>query len=261
MTFVEKPEKLRAIILAAGKGTRMKSDLVKVLHPLCGKPMLSYVVEVAKKVGSEEIAVIVGYQADAVQERFSNRNLTFIEQRKQLGTGHAVLQARKTFEYFNGTVLILCGDVPLLKPATVRSLLNRHMATDVSVTVLTAVLPDPAGYGRIIKGPEGKVLRIVEERDATEAERKITEINTGIYCVKSDFLFDALRKIDNSNAQKEYYLTDIIAIACENGYGVGSLVAENYREVMGINTQEELERACLYMSKVDKAGLTCDATG
>lgn len=250
MTFVEKPEKLRTIILAAGKGTRMKSDLAKVLHPLCGKPMLSYVVETAKDVGSEKIVVIIGHQARSVEEKFRGQDLVFIEQKQLLGTGHAVLQARGRFSKYEGIVLILCGDVPLLKPATVQSLLNRHMATDASVTVLTTVLPDPAGYGRIVKGPGGEVLRIVEERDASAEEKKIKEINTGIYCVESPFLFKALKKINNSNAQKEYYLTDIVAAACQNNRRVSTLVAGDAREVMGINSLDELQMAHFYMEKM-----------
>ena len=235
---------LRTIILAAGKGTRMKSDLVKVLHPLRGKPMLNYVVEVAMTAGSQDICAVVGYQADKVREKFRDRNLIFIEQSEQLGTGHAVLQARERFNNYTGDVLILCGDVPLLRAATLRSLYACHQKEKTAVTVLTTVLTHPAaGYGRIVKGPEGKVFKIVEERDATEDEKKIKEINTGIYCVEAGFLFEALGKIDNKNAQKEYYLTDIVAIAHENGARVGSLIAADFQEVMGINTPQELEAA------------------
>ena len=254
MAFVEKPEKLSAIILAAGKGTRMKSDMVKVLHPLCGRPILSYVVEAAKDIGSEKIVVIVGYQADAVRERFREQNLTFIEQREQLGTGHAVLQARRILGNYDGVILIICGDVPLLRSSTVQSLLDCHRTSRSTVTVLTAILPDPAGYGRIIKGPGGDVLRIVEQRDATEEEEKIKEINTGIYCAESNFLFNALMKINNNNSQKEYYLTDIVAIACKDGCVVRSIIADDHREVMGINTQEELQKAHHYMEEMKSRG-------
>ena len=237
------------VILAAGKGTRMKSDLVKVLHPLYGKPLLSYVVEAARSVGSQDISVIVGYQADAVREKFQDWGLNFIEQRELLGTGHAVLQAHARFANYTGDILILCGDVPLLQAATLRSLWACHSKEKTAVTVLTTVLTNSTGYGRIVKGPDGKVTRIVEERDATEAEKKIKEINSGIYCVNSRFLFDALRKINNENAQHEYYLTDIIAIAHEGGDGVGSLIAADHREVMGINTPEELSEAHHYLEK------------
>ncbi|MDP2267767.1 MAG: NTP transferase domain-containing protein [Deltaproteobacteria bacterium] len=238
------------VILAAGKGTRMKSGLVKVLHPLYGKPLLSYVVEAARSAGSHDISIIIGYQADSVREKFQGGGLNFIEQREQLGTGHAVLQARERFANYKGAILILCGDVPLLQSATLRSLWACHRQEKTAVTVLTTVLTISTGYGRIVKGADRKVSRIVEERDATEEEKQIQEINTGIYCVNSQFLFDALRKIKNNNAQHEYYLTDIIAIAHNSGEGVASLIAADHREVMGINTPEELREAHRYLDKL-----------
>ena len=231
------------IILAAGKGTRMKSSLVKVLHPLCGKPMLTYPVAVAREVGSEKIVVIVGHQAELVKGNIKDKELIFVEQKEQLGTGHAVLQARDEFLDFDGTVLILCGDVPLLMSSTVGALLARHSSEDAEVTVLTTTLADPFGYGRIVKGREGDVLKIVEERDATLEEKKIREINTGIYCVESSFLFEAIADIGNKNVQGEYYLTDIIEIARKRGYAVGSFMTNDPAEVMGINTPDDLERA------------------
>ena len=247
--------KLSTVILAAGKGTRMESDLAKVLHPLDGKPLLSYVVAAARSAGSDDICIIVGYQADAVREQFRDPDLCFIEQRELLGTGHAVLQAQERFENYAGTILILCGDVPLLKSSTLRSLWACHRKGKTTVTVLTTLLTNAAGYGRIVKGPDGEVVRIVEERDATEAEKEIKEINTGIYCVDSRFLFVALGKINNKNAQQEYYLTDIVAIAHESGAGVGSLIAANHWEVMGINTPQELREAHLYLEKPGHRGL------
>lgn len=250
--------KLSTIILAAGQGKRMESDLAKVLHLLHGKTLLSYVVATAKAAGSPDITAIVGHQAEAVLEAFRGQGLTFIKQGALLGTGHAVLQAREKFEHYTGVVLILCGDVPLLQPATVRSLFSRHSAENNEVTVLTARLTHPAGYGRIITGREGQVLRIVEERDATEAEREVTEINTGIYCVNSKFLFEALMLVKNNNAQQEYYLTDIIAIAHEHGYGVGRLIATDHREVMGINTLPELELAHRYLQEIRGGTGACD---
>lgn len=243
----------RTIILAAGKGTRMKSDLAKVLHHLRGKPLLRYVVSTAKEAGSRDVTVIIGHQADAVREACKDQGLEFVEQSRQLGTGHAVLQAREKFDAYSGNVLILCGDVPLLRPSTVHSLITRHIEEKNIVTVLTALLEQPTGYGRIIKGPAGEVLRIVEEKDATAAERRVKEINTGIYCVSSTFLFDALDNIKNDNVQQEYYLTDIVAVACNGGYKVGSLAALDRREVMGINSPEDLEEArqCMEYLKSD----------
>ncbi len=249
---------LRTIILAAGQGKRMKSDLAKVLHPLYGEPLLSYVVATAKAAGSRDISVIVGHQASAVREAFKDHDLTFIEQRELLGTGHAVLQARERFAHYRGVVLILCGDVPLLRPSTLRLLYACHGKKKRAVTVLTTLLTNPVGYGRIIKSPAGEVLKIVEERDATEAEKEIKEINTGIYCVDSRFLFDALGKIKNNNAQQEYYLTDIIAIAHGDGYGVGCLVAADQREVMGINTPQDLELAHQYLKQMKGPGYSSD---
>lgn len=250
---------LSTIILAAGQGKRMQSELPKVLHLLCGKTLLSYVVATAKAADSQDIVVIVGHQGGAVREAFRDQGLTFIDQGKLLGTGHAVLQARKKFEHYTGVILILCGDVPLLQPATVRSLFAKHSAENNEVTVLTTHLTHPAGYGRIITGTEGQVLRIVEERDATVAEKKINEINTGIYCVNSKFIFESLLLIKNNNAQQEYYLTDIIAIAREQGYGVGRLKAADHREVMGINTLTELELAHQYLREMKSGRGSCDA--
>lgn len=238
------------IIIAAGKGTRMKSDIVKVLHHLQGKPLLRYVVEAASLAGSRDISIIVGYQADAVRERFQGEGLTFIEQKEQLGTGHAVLQAQEKFKNYSGDILILCGDVPLLQATTLRSLWACHRKEGAAVTILTAIMTDATGYGRIVKQSDGKVSRIVEERDATEAQKHIKEINAGIYCVKSHFLFDALRGITNNNTQHEYYLTDIIAIAHNHGEEVARLIAADHQEVMGINTPQELREAHDYLDKL-----------
>ncbi|MBN1613069.1 MAG: NTP transferase domain-containing protein [Deltaproteobacteria bacterium] len=235
--------KLRTLILAAGKGTRMKSDLAKVLHTLCGRPLLAYSIAVAKALNSEEIIVVIGHQADLIRRDFSDQGLIFVEQRQQLGTGHAVLQARDLFRHYRGDVLILCGDVPLLKPATAEALIAGHRKEAAAVTVLTTILDNPTGYGRMVKGQGNRVLRIVEERDATEAEKKIREINTGIYCARADFLFDAVGRINNENAQKEYYLTDIVEIAKTDGLSVDACLARDPTEVLGINTVDELFRA------------------
>lgn len=231
------------LILAAGKGTRMKSDLVKVLHPVAGRPMLDYVLNLAEQMGSARIALIIGHQAELVEARYGNRGLAFVYQREQLGTGHAVLQAREAFAGYRGTILILCGDVPLLQASTVRDLMDRHRATGAAITVLTTLLEDPFGYGRIVKDAEDNVLGIVEHRDATEEQRKIREINTGIYCAENPFLFEAAREIGNDNAQREYYFTDIFAIARRRGSRTASVIAPDPEEVMGINSQEDLARA------------------
>lgn len=236
-------EPLSSLILAAGKGTRMKSDLAKVLHPLRGRPLLDYSIDLAREIGSDKIAVIIGHQAETIREMFAGRGLIFVEQKEQLGTGHAVLQARDTFNGYGGTVLILCGDVPLLRPETIIALYEKHRREASAVTVMTVVLEDPGHYGRVVKNSGGGVLKIVEMRDATEEEKRVREINTGIYCADGRFLFEAVSEINNDNAQKEYYLTDIIEIANRKNYQAGSFVVSDPHEVMGINTPEELELA------------------
>ncbi|MEW6335285.1 MAG: NTP transferase domain-containing protein [Thermodesulfobacteriota bacterium] len=239
----------RTIILAAGKGKRMKSTLAKVLHPVCGVPMLTHSVTAARAAGTEKIVVVVGHQADEIRERFGGRGLVFVEQRAQMGTGHAVLQARGAFVDYRGTVVILCGDVPLIRPETVRALYDRHRSRQAAVTVLTTIPADPAGYGRVVKGEGERVLKIVEDRDATAQEKAIREINTGIYCVESPFLFDAVGRLGNRNAQGEYYLTDIVEMAVRDGLRVLSALADDPEEVMGINTSEELANACDRMAQ------------
>jgi UDP-N-acetylglucosamine diphosphorylase/glucosamine-1-phosphate N-acetyltransferase len=235
--------KLLCLILAAGKGTRMKSDLAKVLHPLCGRPLLSYVVEAARRAGAERTVIVVGHQAEQVRESVAGGDLSFVEQREQLGTGHAVLIAREHFREWEGTILILCGDVPLLTPRTLEALLLQHRDSGSAVTVLTTVLEDPGSYGRVVKERDGAVLRIVEARDATDEEKRVREINAGIYCAGGAFLAEAVGEITNDNAQKEYYLTDIVEIARKRGLRVRAHVASFPPEVMGINTPEDLGEA------------------
>ena len=242
-----KDKKFCALILAAGKGIRMKSDLAKVLHSLEGKPLLHYSIEAARRAGAGKIVVIIGHQAQKIREEFQNSGCIFVEQQQQLGTGHAVLQAKEVLATYQGLTVILCGDVPLLKPRTITSLVENHVTAGAAVTVLTTIPEEPHGYGRIIKREDGSILKIVEESDATDIEKKIGEINTGIYCVNTPFLFSALTKIDNNNNQKEYYLTDIVEIACREGQAVKSHVVPDYIEVMGINTPEELSRAGQYL--------------
>lgn len=242
------PPHIGTIVLAAGKGTRMQSDQAKVLHRLCGEPMLAYSLRLAKTICSEKIVVIVGHQAERVRRAFPMPELIFADQRPQLGTGHAVLQARDHFSDYTGMILILCGDVPCLKAETVQSLIGQHCRQQAVVTVMTTLLDDPGSYGRVLTGPDGDVLRIVEARDATDRERKVQEINTGIYCADSRFLFEAVAQIRNDNSQQEYYLTDIIEIARKTGLRVSSFVAADSFEVMGINTLEDLERAHDYLS-------------
>ena len=235
--------KLAVLILAAGKGTRMKSDLAKVLHPVCGLPMLYYPVALAKEIGAERIAVVIGHQAEDIRKQFCGEGVLFVEQTEQLGTAHAVLQAKDIFKDFRGTVVILCGDVPLLSAETVRHILACHHGEAAMLTVLTAVLEEPGNYGRVVKGKDHTVERIVEARDATPEELRIREINTGIYCAESDFLFSAVGRIGCANAQCEYYLTDIFDIARLEHKKTIACTIDDPMEAMGINTVEELEKA------------------
>jgi bifunctional UDP-N-acetylglucosamine pyrophosphorylase/glucosamine-1-phosphate N-acetyltransferase len=237
-------EGIATIILAAGKGTRMKSDLVKVLHPILGLPMLSYSVELSMNgIKAEKTIVIIGHQADLIKERFKDLKIDFALQQEQLGTGHAVLQAVPYLQSFSGTVLILCGDVPLVKLETLRSFIDTYRENESILSVLTAVVDHPFGYGRILRNAEGWLERIVEEKDATEEERKIREINTGIFCVKAPFLMEGLREIGKENAQGEYYLTDLVEIAKKRGLRCSAHIVADPMEVMGINTRVDLATA------------------
>jgi bifunctional UDP-N-acetylglucosamine pyrophosphorylase/glucosamine-1-phosphate N-acetyltransferase len=237
-------EKLITIILAAGRGTRMKSDLVKVLHPLLGLPMLSYPLRLSlDEIRAEKTIVVIGYQADLIKEQFKDPQIHFVFQEEQLGTGHAVLQAMPFLKGFNGTVLILCGDVPLVKAETLSSFINTFLENGSSLSVLTTVVEKPSGYGRIVRSLEGWLEKIVEEKDAQEEERGIREINTGIYCVQARFLVDGLKEIGQENAQREYYLTDLVEIARRKGLRCSAHIATDSVEVMGINTRVDLALA------------------
>jgi bifunctional UDP-N-acetylglucosamine pyrophosphorylase/glucosamine-1-phosphate N-acetyltransferase len=234
-------EGIATVILAAGKGTRMKSDLVKVLHPLLGLPMLSYPIDLALNgIKAEKTIVVVGYQAGQIKERFKNLQIQFVLQEEQLGTGHAVLQAIPFLNRFTGSVLILCGDVPLVKAETLRSFVNTFWENDFTLSVLSTVVEDPSGYGRILRSPETWLEKIVEEKDASEEERSIREINSGVYCVKASYLMEGLREIGRDNVQREYYLTDLVEIARKSGLICSAHIVSNPVEVMGINTRVDL---------------------
>jgi len=232
------------IILAAGKGTRMKSEVVKVLHPILGLPMLSYPIALSLNgIKAEKTIVVVGYQADQIKERFKNPHIQFALQEEQLGTGHAALQALPFLKTFTGTALILCGDVPLVKADTLRAFIGTFEESHAILSVLTTVVEDPFGYGRILRSSEGWLEKIVEEKDASEKERSIREINTGIYCVKASFLMEGLGEIGRDNAQGEYYLTDLVEIAKKKGLRCSAHVVSDPVEVMGINTRVDLTMA------------------
>ena len=238
---------LAVVILAAGKGTRMKSDKAKVLHEICGRPMVCYPLDVALALRAERIVVVVGHQADAVREAvetaFPRAKIDFALQREQNGTGHAVLQAKKALRGFDGDVLILSGDAPLLRAATVREFRKQHRATKADLTVLTTAVDDPTGYGRCIVNRDGRLERIVEHRDATPSERRVDEINGGIYLIGAKLLWRNLAKVGTQNDQGEMYLTDVVAPANEAGGNVRCFEAANPDEVLGVNSRVELADA------------------
>lgn len=230
---------LAAVILAAGKGTRMNSKLPKVLHKICGRPMLSYVLEAVTSAGVEQNIVVVGYGADLVAQEVADKGKVVLQE-KQLGTAHALLQAKPLLKEFNGQILVLCGDTPLIEPATLRRLVESHRAAKAAATVLTAEMEDPTGYGRVIRDEQGRVGRIVEQKDASPEEAGVKEINTGIYCFESDGLFEALERVTPANAQGEYYLTDIIRDYAAAGRPVGAVLLANGAEAAGINDRVQL---------------------
>ncbi|MBI4745566.1 MAG: bifunctional UDP-N-acetylglucosamine diphosphorylase/glucosamine-1-phosphate N-acetyltransferase GlmU [Deltaproteobacteria bacterium] len=235
--------KTAVVVLAAGKGARMKSEKAKVLHEIGGKPLLSYVIKASKELGTDKTIVVVGHQSETVKEAFPGKDVVFVEQKEQLGTGHAVMQAENALRGFKGNILILSGDVPLITADTLKGLMGLHVKSRATITVLTAEPEKPYGYGRIIKDAKGDIKKIVEEKDATAAEKKVREINAGIYCVASEFLFKAMRGIKPKNAQKEYYLTDIVGMAVKEKKKAATHKTADFKEVMGINSRLELAEA------------------
>jgi len=228
---------VRILILAAGKSTRMKSKKAKVLHEVGGLSLLEHVLRAARSV-STNVCVVIGHQADKVRERFPET--AFAEQKEQLGTGHAVISTQAHFADFRGSVLVLPGDVPMIRSETIQDFFKFHRAGKFSASVLTAAVPNPYGYGRIVRDGGGGLQRIVEHRDASPDILKIVEINSGIYVFESRPLFDALSEVGNHNAQGEYYLTDVIGILVSEGQRVGAYKAPDSNEILGINTRQEL---------------------
>ena len=237
-------ENVAAVILAAGKGTRMKSGLVKVLHPAAGRPMIGWAADAARAAGAAPVVLVVGHQADAVRSAFPGAaDIRCALQEEQLGTGHAVACARDELADFGGTVLILCGDTPLLRAETLQGLIAFHREKGAALTVLTAVMDDPHGYGRVVRDADGRVLRIVEQKDATPEEQAICEINSGIYCVEAGFLFANIDSISNHNAQQEFYLTDLVSIAVKRGLTCLGRCTDDADEIMGVNDRVQLAEA------------------
>ena len=228
---------LHVVILAAGQGKRMRSNLPKVLHPLAGRPLLSYVIDAARKLGAVGTRIVYGHGGGTVRKAMAAADVEWVEQREQLGTGHAVAVAMPGIPD-DATVLVLCGDVPLVNPATLHETVSR--ATDSGIALITAVVDDPSGYGRIVRDPGGQVRGIVEERDASDEQRSIVEINTGILAAHAGKLRGWLQGMGHINAQSEYYLTDVVARAVEVGVSVHTVAPEAIEEVLGINDRVQL---------------------
>lgn len=232
--------------MAAGKGTRMKDpSKAKVMYEILGKPLLGYVLDLTQQLKMDRVVVVVGYQKDTVVEylRGSHPMVGWAVQEPQLGTGHAVMQAKDALADFQGYVVVLSGDVPLLTKESVQALIGYHGTTGAKATILTARMPDPGGYGRIIRGSDGNVSKIVEHRDATVDELKVLEINSGIYVFEKENLFEGLKHIKTENVQHEYYLTDIFHFFTDRQWKVAGLQVGHIDEIRGINTFDQLEEA------------------
>ncbi|MFH0348743.1 bifunctional UDP-N-acetylglucosamine diphosphorylase/glucosamine-1-phosphate N-acetyltransferase GlmU [Bacillus vallismortis] len=241
-------DKRFAVVLAAGQGTRMKSKLYKVLHPVCGKPMAEHVVEEALKLSLSKLVTIVGHGAEEVKKQLGDKS-EYALQAEQLGTAHAVKQAQPFLADEKGVTIVICGDTPLLTAETMEQMLKEHTQREAKATILTAVAEDPTGYGRIIRSENGAVQKIVEHKDASEEERLVTEINTGTYCFDNEALFRAIDQVSNDNAQGEYYLPDVIEILKNEGETVAAYQTGNFQETLGVNDRVALSQAEQFMKE------------
>jgi bifunctional UDP-N-acetylglucosamine pyrophosphorylase/glucosamine-1-phosphate N-acetyltransferase len=230
-----------AIVLAAGKSTRMKSDLPKVLHEVCGRPMLSFVLTACRLAGADRLVVVVGHGRELVQERFRDADdITWVEQREQRGTGHAVLCCRESLKDFRGNVLVIAGDMPLVRRETLSSLLEHREQSEDALTLATTVLDDPTGYGRILRDAEGAITGIVEHRDASEEELRIREVNPSYYCFDARRLWEAIERVQPSESKGEYYITDTVTILRQMGRPVSAIPCVPAEDAMGINSRLDL---------------------
>ncbi len=233
-----------ALILAAGKGTRMKSAVVKVLHSVAGRPMLGWPLSTVREAGATAIVIVAGHQAEQVREQYGAEfDVRIALQEEQLGTGHAVACAMPALQEQNGALLIVCGDTPLLTGATLQRLAASHTESGAAITVLTARMENPQGYGRIVRSGDGQVLRIVEQKDASPSEQGIDEINSGIYCMDLTFLRANISRLGSGNAQNEYYLTDLVELAVAGQKGCNALMVSDALEIMGVNDRVQLAEA------------------
>lgn len=239
---------LKAVILAAGKGTRMKSDLPKVVHTIEGKCLVDYAIDAAAGAGAEDICLVVGYQAEVVRETIAHKDVKFVLQEQQLGTGHAV-KCAKDFLGEDGQTLILFGDTPLITAETLKKLQEHHVKNSNAVTVLSAMIEDPTGYGRIIRDAEGRFVKSVEHKDANEVELKSHEINSGMYIFDTKELKEALEQIQPNNAQGEYYLPDTLTIIRDKGLKADAFTLDDPEDITGVNDQEQLKSAALVIRR------------
>ena len=246
-------EKLKAVILAAGKGTRMKSDLPKVVHTIEGKCLVDYAIEAAMGAGAAEICLVLGYKHEVVRESIEHKDVKFVLQEEQLGTGHAV-KCAKDFLDEEGQTMILFGDTPLITAGTLRRLRDYHVEKGNAVTVLSAMVEDATGYGRIIRDADGNFVKSVEHKDASEAELKSHEINSGMYIFETKELKEALDKIRPNNAQGEYYLPDTLTIIKEKGLAVDAFTLDDPEDITGVNDQEQLKSAAVVIRRRNACG-------
>lgn len=246
---------LAALILAAGKGTRMVSSRAKVLHRLGGQPMLRLIYDAVARLEPQQIFVVIGQDANEVRASLGNAPAQFALQTEQLGTGHAVMAARDQLSGREGDVIVLFGDTPRIKTETLRKLVDAHRQTEASTTILTALMPDPFGYGRILRDKQGKIEAIIEEKDATPEQRAIKEVNPGFYCFQISNLIDSLGKLNNNNAQKEYYITDLIEIQRRDGKKVETVLHDDFQQLRGINTRRELAETGRALAEEKNASL------
>ncbi len=242
---------ITAIILAAGKGTRMNSDLPKVLHPVCGRPMLSYVIDACRQAGCDKIVLVVGHRAELVKQTYASQNgdISYVLQQPQMGTGHAVMVCKDELAPLQGPVLVIAGDGPLIHAKTLRELIETHRKKQAACTLATSILEDPARYGRIIRDEHGDVAGIIEWLDATEQQRQVREVNVSLYCFDTAALRSVIGRITNNNNKGEYYITDTLGLLRGDGKRIAAVAAVPPEDVLSINTPAELEEVGRIMAR------------